>query len=100
MRLFLYLALLCSIAFADWQMFADNKDTYIYNTNTGEVFIKTDRDGGYKDIFVRMPRGVLPEELESDPQEMLPLTPNKDQKEKMRDEALDIQKNFLQNVIQ
>ncbi len=47
--------------YAEWIMFADSQDTYLYNNQSGEVYIRY-RQGGenYKDIFVRMPNGVIP----------------------------------------
>lgn len=57
-----FLALLISPIFAAWQMFADKSDTYLYNTITGEVFIKKKTsDGRY--FFVKMPPGILQEDF-------------------------------------
>lgn len=43
-------------------MFADNSDTYLYNNQTGEVYIRYKQGGlNYKDVFVRMPNGVIPD---------------------------------------
>lgn len=48
-------------AFAAWQMFSDGKDTYIYNTESGDVYIRHRKDGkNYEDTFVKMPAGVIP----------------------------------------
>lgn len=45
--------------FAQWQMFADKQDTYLYNTQTGEVYVKHKRGGeNYRDVFIKMPRGI------------------------------------------
>ncbi|CBG40155.1 hypothetical protein [Helicobacter mustelae] len=45
--------------FANWQMFADGTETYLYNTNTGEVYVKVKKGGkNYEDVFVKMPMGV------------------------------------------
>ena len=47
------------IALADWQMFADKDNTYLYNTLTGEVYIKHSMGGeNYEDVFVKMPKGI------------------------------------------
>lgn len=46
--------------FAQWQMFSDKEDTYIYNTATGEVYIRFRKKGkNYEDIFIKMPQGVV-----------------------------------------
>lgn len=52
-------------------MFADSKDTYLYNTQTGEVYIRYQKKGkNYQDVFVKMPKGMTPQEIEnpSEPQ--------------------------------
>ena len=66
MRLVLVLGLLASLAFGEWQMFADKQETYLYNTTTGEVYVKHKRGKeNYNDVFVKMPKGVASiEELE------------------------------------
>lgn len=90
-------------------MFSDGKDTFIYNTGTGEVFIRVKREGpNYKDVFVRMPRGLLPTEMDKikSGEDLLPLTPastdaqNKKEQRKIQDDALELQKKMLQSVIQ
>lgn len=46
-------------------MFADLKDTYLYNTQTGEVYIRYKKKGkNYQDVFVKMSKGMMPEEVE------------------------------------
>lgn len=58
--------LLSSFCFAQWVMFADSKDTYLYNTQTGEIYIRYKKKGkNYQDVFVKMPRGMSPQEIES-----------------------------------
>lgn len=44
-------------------MFSDNHNTYLYNTLTGEVYIKypLGRES-YEDVFVKMPKGVASKE--------------------------------------
>ncbi len=50
---------LSGCALADWQMFADMDNTYLYNTITGEVYVKHSMGGpNYEDVFVKMPKGV------------------------------------------
>ena len=67
MRLALVFGLSASLAFGEWQMFADKQETYLYNTTTGEVYVKHKRGKkNYNDVFVKMPKGIASiEELES-----------------------------------
>lgn len=52
---------LVSSLFASWQMFSDGKDTYLYNTQSGDVYIRYKRGGkNFEDMFVKMPAGVVP----------------------------------------
>ncbi|RAX58938.1 hypothetical protein CCZ01_01735 [Helicobacter monodelphidis] len=52
---------LSSFSNAQWVMFADQTDTYIYNNQTGEVYVRHKRGGeNYNDLFVRMPNGAVP----------------------------------------
>ncbi|PAF42253.1 hypothetical protein [Helicobacter sp. 11S03491-1] len=47
--------------FSQWQMFSDKTDTYIYNTTTGEIYIRYRKNAkNYEDTFVKMPKGVIP----------------------------------------
>ncbi|PAF52871.1 hypothetical protein BKH44_00210 [Helicobacter sp. 13S00477-4] len=47
--------------FAQWQMFSDKTDTYIYNTQTGEIYIRYKLNKkNYEDVFVKMPKGIVP----------------------------------------
>lgn len=49
---------------AQWVMFADSKDTYIYNTQTGEIYIRYKKNKkNYEDVFVKMPIGQNPNHL-------------------------------------
>ncbi|AAP76745.1 hypothetical protein [Helicobacter hepaticus] len=53
-----------SLCAGEWVMFSDGKDTYIYSTNTGEVYVRHSvGKKNYEDIFVKMPRGMQPNEL-------------------------------------
>lgn len=56
---------LCVIPlFAEWVMFSDNKDTYIYNNQTGEIYVRYKKGKkNYEDVFVKMPHGQNPQEL-------------------------------------
>lgn len=70
----LKIALLClciSPLFAEWVMFADKSDTYLYNNQTGEIYIRYKKGGkNYNDVFVKMPHGLQPQELQgSTPQD-------------------------------
>ena len=68
MKKILKIALLCvcvSPLFAEWVMFADKSDTYLYNNQTGEVYIRYKKGGkNYNDVFVKMPHGLQPQELQ------------------------------------
>lgn len=60
----LLLGLCVNGAFGAWEMFSDGKDTYLYNTQSGDVYIRYNRGGkNYEDIFVKMPAGTLPSQL-------------------------------------
>lgn len=60
----LLLGLCVNSAFGAWEMFSDGKDTYLYNTQSGDVYIRYNRGGkNYEDIFVKMPAGTLPSQL-------------------------------------
>lgn len=62
----LFLCLFVGIMWAEWVMFSDSTDTYLYNNQTGEIYIRHKQGGvNYKDIFVRMPNGVIPEGINS-----------------------------------
>lgn len=53
-----------SVFAGEWVMFSDGKDTYIYSTNTGEVYVRHSvGKKNYEDVFVKMPRGMQPNEL-------------------------------------
>lgn len=65
MKQILSFLILCSFCFSQWIMFADVKDTYLYNTQTGDVYIRYQKKGkNYQDVFVKMPKGMMPEEIE------------------------------------
>ncbi|PAF41521.1 hypothetical protein [Helicobacter sp. 11S02596-1] len=60
-KIFCWFFCLLSPLLADWQMFSDKTDTYIYNTLTGEIYIRYKKNGkNYEDVFVKMPKGVIP----------------------------------------
>lgn len=66
-RLCLCALLAQSVAFCEWIMFSDSKDTYIYNNQSGEIFIRHKMGGeNYEDLFVRMPRGAYSNEVRKD----------------------------------
>ncbi|WP_027327516.1 hypothetical protein [Helicobacter pametensis] len=67
MKKIVYMLLFASsLLWAEWVMFADSKDTYLYNTQTGEIYIRYKKKGkNYQDVFVKMPRGMSPQEIEN-----------------------------------
>ncbi|MCE3046769.1 hypothetical protein [Helicobacter kayseriensis] len=67
MRFIVFLLLVSfSLLFGNWVMFADSKDTYLYNTQTGEIYIRYRKKGkNYEDVFVKMPRGMTPQEIKN-----------------------------------
>lgn len=59
MKLILAFMFSVSLAFAEWIMFSDGVDTYLYNNQNGVVYIKVKSGGkNYEDKFVRMQAGV------------------------------------------
>ncbi|WP_104697738.1 MULTISPECIES: hypothetical protein [unclassified Helicobacter] len=67
MKYLCVLFLVVTGAFSQWQMFADKEDTYLYNTVTGEVYVKHKMGNkNYQNVFVKMPKGVASiEELQN-----------------------------------
>lgn len=59
--LFLFIVVFSSVPiFGQWQMFGDKEDTYIYNTITGEIYVRFKKKGkNYEDVFVKMPQGIV-----------------------------------------
>ena len=102
MRLVLVLGLLASLAFGEWQMFADKQETYLYNTTTGEVYVKHKRGKeNYNDVFVKMPKGVASiEELEGAkaPKPSKPASKSTKSKEMQEDSAKLFQEGGMQGV--
>lgn len=68
-----------SPALADWQMFSDGVDTYLFNTQNGDVYVRFRKGGkNYEDVFVKMPAGVRPQSKSTkqpNPQPKSPSTP-------------------------
>ncbi|MDO7253835.1 hypothetical protein [Helicobacter cappadocius] len=84
---FLFLFFLSPL-FSQWQMFSDKTDTYLYNTITGEVYIRYKKNGkNYEDVFVKMPKGVIPQGSEFAP-EISVETPSSSQKKDSKMEAI------------
>lgn len=77
MKKILFLCLSVSLWAGEWEMFSDGKDTYIYSTNTGEIYIRHQMGKqNYEDVFVKMPRGMQPNEVRNQPSRSLsPQTP-------------------------
>lgn len=99
----LLLGLCVNIAPAAWEMFSDGKDTYLYNTQSGDVYIRYNRGGkNYEDIFVKMPAGTLPSQLPSSkkqsttPQIISPTPPQAPSKNDDTQKLLDQQQQALQ----
>lgn len=47
-------------------MFSDKKDTYIYNNQTGEIYIRHSKGGkNYEDVFVKMPHGISLQDIKN-----------------------------------
>ncbi|MDU7693563.1 MAG: hypothetical protein E7K04_04910 [Helicobacter sp.] len=81
-KLFLIIFASFSLIFADWQMFSDKDNTFLYNTKTGEVYIKKMRKNG-EFAFVKMDRGLSQKEfynLQNSPN-ILDTTQNEQNKE-------------------
>lgn len=64
--LFLFIIVFSSVPiFGQWQMFSDKEDTYIYNTVTGEIYVRFKKKGkNYEDVFVKMPQGIVLKETQ------------------------------------
>lgn len=104
MKKILKICILCACVspmFAQWVMFADKNDTYIYNNETGEIYIRYKKGGkNYKDVFVKMPHGLQPQELQGSSKTPNNKTPNKtDVSEEMRLESLKKSKDLLDEAI-
>lgn len=60
-KILLFMTLFATPAFAEWQMFSDGVDTYLFNTQSGDVYVRFRKGGkNYEDVFVKMPAGVRP----------------------------------------
>lgn len=94
-------------------MFTDGVDTYIYSQSTGEVYIRVNRGKNkYEDVFVKMPRGVLPSEmkqLNKNDNRLQPAQPSgaatssqsaQDDVQKYKMKALEATKQMYENVLQ
>lgn len=65
MKLILFFIIFCSYINAAWVMFNDGEDTYIYNNTNGDIYIRHKKGGkNYEDIFVKMPSGVIPNNID------------------------------------
>ena len=84
MKVVCSLVLFLGIVWGEWIMFADKRDTYLYNNQTGEVYIRYKKgDKNYEDVFVKMPHGISPEEIKSTPK--IPSSnPNKNDQEDLK----------------
>lgn len=70
--------------FSQWQMFSDKSDTYLYNTITGEIYIRYKKNGkNYEDVFVKMPKGVIPKNSNFQPEISTDINPSEKKDSKM-----------------
>ncbi|RAX54870.1 hypothetical protein CCY99_01615 [Helicobacter sp. 16-1353] len=66
MKILLCFCLIICHLFGAWVMFSDGEDTYIYNNTNGDIYIRYRKNGkNYEDVFVKMPSGVIPKNLDS-----------------------------------
>lgn len=102
MKKMLKICALCaciSPLFADWVMFADKNDTYLYNNQTGEIYIRYKKGGkNYKDVFVKMPHGLQPQELQA-PTKTPKTSKSNDIGQDLRLESLKKSKDLLDEAI-
>lgn len=86
--------------FAEWRMFADKEETYLYNTTTGEVYVKHKKGGkNFEDVFVRMPKGVI--SLEDIKKESKDLTPKEQEKQQdMQLESIKKAQELMQKALE
>lgn len=97
--------LIClSNALADWKMFSDGADTYIYNDKSGEIYIRHKLGKqNYEDVFVKMPHGIQPNELKGknpSNQNTQTQTPNNIDQERYKLEALKKSQEALNNALE
>lgn len=96
--------LFMGIGLAEWIMFSDGIDTYIYNNQSGEIFIRHHLGKqNYEDVFVKMPRGVLPNELKSpqkSPNQNPPPNPTDENLEQRKLDALKKSQEVLNNALE
>lgn len=86
--------------FAEWIMFSDSKDTYIYNNISGDIYIRHNKGGNnYEDNFIKMPSGIIPNATPS---------PNKNSKQEntsipqneLLNKLENLQKNALDSIME
>lgn len=99
MKKILFLCLSVGVWAGEWEMFSDGKDTYIYSTNTGEIYIRHQMGKqNYEDVFVKMPRGMQPNEVRNPRQSSIsqsPQTPQASQDSSEAERLKDMQLNAL-----
>lgn len=99
MKKILLLCLSVGVWAGEWEMFSDGKDTYIYSTNTGEIYIRHQMGKqNYEDVFVKMPRGMQPNEMRNPRQSSAsqsPQTPKTSQDSSEAQRLKDMQLNAL-----
>lgn len=96
MKKILLLCLSVGLWAGEWEMFSDGKDTYIYSTNTGEIYIRHQMGKkNYEDVFVKMPRGMQPNEIKNSRQSSSSQTPQIPQTSSEADRLKEMQLNAL-----
>lgn len=89
---------------ADWRMFSDGADTYIYNDKSGEIYIRHKLGKqNYEDVFVKMPHGAQPNELKNKKgqnQNTQAQTPSNIDQERYKIEALKKSQEALNNALE
>lgn len=104
MKILLCACLVVCNLFGAWVMFSDNEDTYIYNNINGDIYIRHRKGGkNYEDIFVKMPSGVIPKNLDSivDKKEYNSYNYNNDStQDDLLNKLQNIQNNTLNKVLE
>ncbi len=103
-KIFFILLLSTTPLLANWEMFSDDEDTYIYNKNSGEIYVRHRKGGlNYDDSFVKMPIGKLPTQIDSsrdvDSLELASPTNTKKQTSSKSNEELKLESQRLQRKL-
>ncbi len=61
LKIYVLIAILAQALCAQWVMFSDGVDTYLYNDQSGDVYVRYKKGGkNYEDAFIKMPAGIVP----------------------------------------